>query len=194
MSGLGAMMAGGNPATGRQADDFYPTPPEVTQALLRRYPRLAEEWIWEPAAGDFAMAAELEAIGAEVSATDINPRSPRVGRHDFLDSRTISTPFTAIITNPPFNLAAKFIERAHFLARNSPSLSFVALVLKSTYWHAASRTTLFRNWPPTAIHPLTWRPDFMGRGAPTMEISWAVWDLENPLAHFTSYEPMSRPQ
>ena len=35
--GIGAAMAGGNPTTGRQENDFYPTPSDVTKALLYEY-------------------------------------------------------------------------------------------------------------------------------------------------------------
>ena len=43
-------IAGGNSAIGRRESDFYPTPPEVTVALLD-FLRLPENTvIWEPAA------------------------------------------------------------------------------------------------------------------------------------------------
>ena len=59
------------------------------------------------------------------------------------------------------------------------------------FWHAASRQPLWRRHPPAAVLPLTWRPDFLGLGAPTMEAAWMVWrvDHDGP----TEYRPLARP-
>lgn len=80
---------------------------------------------------------------------------------------------SAIVTNPPFKLAAEFIRRAHEL-----KTPVVAMLLKSQYWHAQSRAALFEEFPPSHVLALTWRPDFcFGQrgGAPTMECLWTVW-------------------
>lgn len=50
------------------------------------------------------------------------------------------------------------------------------MLTKATFWHAKKRTALFRKYPPTEIIALNWRPDFMGRGGPTMDFIWNVWD------------------
>src|SRR5438874_12973499 len=67
MTGLGAMMAGGNPdeERGRQKDDFYSTPLEVTQALMHYLCRVdttllgRPTGIWEPCAGDLKMSIPI---------------------------------------------------------------------------------------------------------------------------------------
>lgn len=56
-------IAGGNSAIGRRESDFYPTPPEVTVALLDFLRLPKNTVIWEPAAGEGDM---LEAISAWV--------------------------------------------------------------------------------------------------------------------------------
>lgn len=183
---LGAAMAGGNPTTGRQDDDFYPTPWEVTAALMQTYPSLANFQVWEPCAGDAAMTREIEKVSGPVVSTDLHPRDERVTQADFLTA-DMPAGCRAIITNPPFNLAERMIERALGFAEQR----FVALVLKSTYWHAKGRQALFARCRPTVVHPLTWRPDFLGLGRPTMEVMWCVWIKGGP-AH-TLYKPLNKP-
>ena len=51
-----------------------------------------------------------------------------------------------IITNPPFNLAAEFIERS--AAKNIP----FAMLTKATFWHAKKRQKLFEATRPMADH------------------------------------------
>lgn len=197
MTGLGAMMAGGNPldARGRQQNDKYPTPEAVTRALVRRYEHLRSYEIWEPCAGDGAMTRVLSEASPWVVGSDIVPGAEGIVEADFL---TCDPPATlgqfarygrvdAIITNPPFNLAPQMIERA--LSFNP---LFVAFVLKSTFWQAARRWPLFKKHQPSAIHPLLWRPDFLGLGAPTMDVVWCVWDRMSSF-QTTIYEPMQRP-
>ena len=54
----------------RQKDDWYPTPPEAVHALLSN--ERFDKVIWEPAAGDGALAECCDLAGYEVIATDLN--------------------------------------------------------------------------------------------------------------------------
>ena len=54
----------------RQIDDFYPTPPEATQALLDRIE--FNKSIWEPACGNGAISSVLIENGHDVTSTDLN--------------------------------------------------------------------------------------------------------------------------
>lgn len=195
MSGnLGAMMAGGNPAQGRRAHDYYATPPEATRALLaaegehlRAHIGDCRPAIWEPACGDGAICRVLEAEGwGPVVASDLIDRGHGEGGIDFLASTKLRAP--AIITNPPFRLAEAFVRHALLTLR----CGWLALLLKATWWHAAERAALWRECPPAAIHPLTWRLDFTGGGSPAMECAWMVWD--SAIWHGGClYRPLSRP-
>ena len=92
-----------------------------------------------------------------------------------------------IITNPPFSLAEKFIERAWEFKKP------FALLLKSQYWHAARRYDLFERCTPSAIFPLTWRPDFLGEGgSPLMDVMWVVWKFGPDEPIFPAYIPISK--
>lgn len=167
----------------RQERDWYPTPPDVTAALLRRH-LLAGRGVWEPCCGDGAMARVLEEHGAQVYLSDIHPQIDGAETLDFFASKALPAGCDAIITNPPFVKAAEFIWHA---MKMQPG--FVAVLLKSTFWHAIRRRPLFEAHPPSHVHPLTWRPDFLGLGGPTMDVIWSVWDgSRGP----TIYEPLHR--
>lgn len=164
-----ALNLANNSTTNKRRDlDFYPTPPDVTHALMR-FLNLEKCRIWEPACGDGAMAKVLAEYGHDVFSSDIMETGYGVGGVDFLEA---ARECDAIITNPPFALSEAFIRHA------LPQAETVAMILKSQYWHAAKRKALFEEYPPAYVLPLTWRPDFMGGergGAPTMEVHWTVW-------------------
>lgn len=165
----------------RRERDFYPTPPDCTEALLNylgvRPKPLGKAW--ECADGDGHISRVLRRYGYEVIESDIQTGT------DFL---TADLPHGAewIITNPPFNLAEAFIRKA--LSFNVP----VALLLKSQFWHSKKRYPLFMQAPPFLVLPLTWRPDFTGQGASLLDMMWCVWDQEYADGD-THYRPLERP-
>lgn len=180
--GIGSAMLGGNPADGRQALDFYPTPEDVTLALLEV--EAFDALVYEPACGDGAIAKVLEERGHIVCGTDIEPRGYG-SQADFFSLEGMED--GDLVSNPPFNLAEAFIR--HAMTRLRPRK--MALVLKSSFFHAKGRRPLFEEYPPAAIYPLTWRPDFLGKGAPVLEVAWFVWERGHKGA--TVYRPLSRP-
>ena len=183
---LGSRIAGGNTAYNRVESDYYPTPPEVTEALLHELELPSGTRIWEPACGEGHMANVFKAHGLAVTATDIQDQGYGVGGTDFLTTEPVECDW--IITNPPFSLAEQFIRRCAEM--NKP----FALLLKSQYWHARSRMPLFRECQPTLVLPLTWRPDFLfkkrGGGSPLMDCIWCVWDGS---ATKTAFRPIAKP-
>ena len=173
-------IVGGNGK--RKPNDFYPTPPECTIALvnfLRRECLLADkDTVWEPACGNGEMVKALRSCGLCVTASDIN------SGFDFLD-REIEFDGRWIITNPPFSIADKFINRCVELKRP------FALLLKSQYWHSKKRLPLFLKAPPRYVLPLTWRPDFTGQKSSLLDMIWVVWCGDH---HFTQYIPLQKPK
>lgn len=171
-------IVGANPKNGRRKKDFYPTPPDVTEALLDFLGMIRGTKIWEPACGDGAMTKVMCERGYNVIGTDIATGT------DFLTCDPIKCDI--IITNPPFSLADQFIRRA-----NELGVSF-AFLLKSQYWHAGKRLKLFREIPPSYVMPLTWRPDFTGQGSSLMDMCWCYWAWQGSL--FCKYVPLERPK
>ncbi len=164
---LGAAMAGGNGE--RRPGDFYPTPPEVTLALLESGVLLPDLPIWECACGEGALAEVLRGAGRSVVATDLFDRGYGEPGHDFTRADKALAPI--VVTNPPFVHAKAFIVSALRLE----GVEQVALLLKATYWNAGDRYELLNNFPPTFWMPITWRVDFTGAGKPAMDLCWAVW-------------------
>ncbi len=172
-------------AIDRNSTDFYPTPANVTIALINHL-GLRGATVWEPACGAGHMAEALVKAGNTVLATELHHQGYGFGGVDFLTTPTQACDW--IITNPPFKLAEQFIKRC--IEHGKP----FAMLLKSQYWHSAKRRALFEHHRPTAVLPLTWRPDFhfgAKGGSPTMECAWTVWG-SSP-ATTTNYSPLKRP-
>lgn len=179
----GAKIVGGNPANKRVESDFYPTPEDVTLALLDFLDVPKGTKIWEPADGAGDMVQVIKGRGYDVIGTDILTGT------DFIETK-LPEGVGMIITNPPFSASEAFIK--HALELGVP----FAFLLKSQYWHAARRYAIFETAPPSYVLPLTWRPDFLykkrGRGSPLMDVIWCAWIP--PLKGGTTYHPLKRPE
>lgn len=181
---FGSKIACGNSDRARPQTDFYPTPPEVTYALLDFLDLPKETLLWDCACGQGDMMDAFGKKGYKNIGTDI------LYGTDFL---TCDHAFGAdwIITNPPFSQAEQFIE--HCFELGVP----FALLLKSQFWHARRRLRVFQKYQPSYVLPLTWRPDFLFRedgkhGAPLMEVIWCVWNGDGA-KNLTIYQPLDRP-
>lgn len=177
-------LTGANYRGDRRKLDLYPTPPDVTTALMDFLKLDRGCFVWEPACGDSDMVDVILSYVDKCSGTDIRNGT------DYLEASIDGV--GAIITNPPFFLAEKFIRKA---VAESP---VVAMLLKCQYWHAKCRHELFVEHPPAYVLPLTWRPDFLfktrepgDRANPTMEVAWSVWIKGDVV---TKYMPLLRPK
>jgi hypothetical protein len=179
---MSVMLANGG-SDDRKFSDYYPTPPECTHALLDFLALPKGTEIWEPACGSGHMANVFRERGYVVEESDIT-----LGMDYLLSGDSLCD---WVITNPPFSLAADFIEHAFMQA---PGGGF-AFLLKSQYWHASKRLQLFNDYRPDHVLPLTWRPDFLfgaKSGAPTMEVLWTVWKWPYTATR-TIYQPLRKP-
>lgn len=84
----------------------------------------------------------------------------------------------AIITNPPYALARKFIERALHVDGNR----IVAMLLRSDFDHATSRAHLFADCPAFAkrvvlTKRIRWFED--SKGSPSFNHCWIIWDRQH---------------
>jgi hypothetical protein len=178
----------------RQEADNYSTPAWCTRALLPHIPKRIKT-VWEPAAGEGAMANVLRDHGLVTIATDLRPGNgmpTAKGPVDFLAENSV---FHApgIITNPPFYLAQEFIERALKLTHREQG--FVAMLLRADYDHAKGRRHLFADCPAFAkrlvltrrivwfVDPLTGKP----KAAPSTNHSWYLWDYQHRGAPEVAY-------
>ena len=178
----------------RKPADFYPTPFEGTESIMPVIKALVPPGakIWEPCCGDMDMTRVLEWHGYEVTSTDIRETGQGIGGFDFLNDDPaekwgwIPDP-DMIVMNPPFSLAAEFIERALSYTPN------VACLLKIDYWNAISRLPLFREKMPKLFMPLTFRLAFLKKergNSPLMNCAWGVW--HDGGEDFCAFEPLKK--
>lgn len=160
----------------REKDDFYPTPPEATAALLgvERF----DGPIWEPACGDGAMARVLEQAGHRVLATDLVCRGYGTPRVDFLQEWRLLAP--NVVTNPPFKMADEFARHAWALGARK-----LVLLARLNWLAGKKRQAMFREtglsrvWVHSAR--LTMHRSGEAPEKPTgsmIDFAWFVWDRD----------------
>ena len=162
----------------RKERDTYETPAWVTEALL---PHLREcRIIWEPAAGSGKMSRVLKGFAGTVISSDIAEGK------DFLTGEGFDG--DAIITNPPYELATEFIERALFLMASS---GLVAMLLRTDFDHAKSRQHLFQHPAFSKKLVLTKRIKWFedSKGQPSFNHAWFVWDYRHKGSPTIAYGP-----
>lgn len=190
LSSVASAIVGAMQKWERKPADFYPTPPDVTYSLLDHIVEMLPlgSLVLEPACGDGAMAKALEDCGYDVYGCDLREDSGYGdGGVDYLETDFSDLGYDAVITNPPFNIADKFIRHS---MKQAP---VVAMLLKSQYWHAAKRRKLFEDHPPAKVLPLTWRPSFLEKergSSPLMDVIWVVWNRNH--GGPTEYYPIRR--
>lgn len=162
----------------RKPADFYATPADATQGFLNTNPPPAGCSLWEPACGRGHISRVLSANGYVVASTDLRRTGFGTPGVDFLKTLPAAkTPIHGIVSNPPFKLAAEFIRHA----LEDCQVDYLALLLKSNFWHTKNRLALKQKHPPTGEHPVTWRIAFLEkeRGkSPLMDCTWFVWDRQ----------------
>lgn len=159
----------------RKERDLYETPAWVTEALLPHLPTRDLE-IWEPACASGKM---VRVLGRQhrVVATDISD-TPSI---DFLTVQDAPYgPHDAIVTNPPYEWAQQFIERA--LQLTFPRRGVVAMLLRTDYDHAKTRSYLFAGSPfftkkVVLTKRIKWFED--SKGQPSFNHAWFIWDHKN---------------
>lgn len=172
--------------------DAYRTPAWVTEALLANVEVRGP--IWEPAAGEGDMAVVL-ARNLKVFTSDLRQTGTDWDGLDFDTSlewseaaRKRGHPLhgvQSVVTNPPYALADRFIERA--LALTSERNGMLALLLPHEFDCAAGRHEIFAGHPAFACKmTLTKRIRWLGlpppepgkkKSTPRKHHAWYVWDF-----------------
>jgi len=166
----------------RETDDFYPTPPEVTRALLAvegqhiiRAAQSANGLVWEPAAGDGAMAREIEAYGLPCHRSDLIDRGCGAEIANFLAMRQRRA--DVLITNPPYHLINARDGQGRWLTHALDlGCTYVALFLNWDWPAAAGLAPVLERHPISRAYVCRWKVDFTGKGAPPQRNGWFIWD------------------
>lgn len=165
----------------RKERDLYETPEWVTEALI---PHLRTfRMIWEPACGSGKMMHVL-AKHAQTVGSDIDR-----GEDFLMPWRSDLPQADAIITNPPYDQAQAFIERALRLMEKPAGV--VAMLLRTDYDHAKTRRHLFADCPAFAkkvvlTKRVVW---FEGGKSPSFNHAWFIWDWQHDGPATIGYGP-----
>jgi hypothetical protein len=189
LSIIGSSRANGD----REENDFYPTPPEAIQAIIKKE-NLTNQSVWEPACGDGAIAFEVLKTNPKLLfCSDIIDRgfsSETCGKeYDFLNLH--HSDFDVIITNPPYILANEFVKHAKKLSKKK-----IIFLLKLNFLAGAKRNLeIFsdQTFPLSKVYVFKKRLSFYKNGQKMkntgmIDFAWFVWDRErnriNPEIHW----------
>lgn len=169
----------------RVEDDFYATPFNATEAVLNEVKLIGS--ILEPSAGEGHISTVLKEYypNNEIISTDLIQRDEKFNIHiqggiDFL-THSFNRKFDNIITNPPFNLAQEFIEKALEISNDK-----VIMFAKIQLLEGVRRREMFDNTPLKYIYVFSKRVNPLRNGeeldekgkpwASTMCFAWFVWE------------------
>lgn len=174
------LMLGVNPSATRQKEDFYATNPKALELFLdkAKVDNLhIDHNVWECAAGRRHLADVLMNNGYCVKMSDLIKRTDGVEEIDFLN---VNDKYVGdILTNPPFNLAEKFVEKGIELIDEGNKLF---LFLKIQFLEGQARKKLFEKYPPKYVYCYSARQqcardaEFEKYTATTQFYAWFVWE------------------
>jgi len=156
-------------------DDCYDTPPEAVHPLIRTV--CLPPVIWEPACGTGNIVKVLRAAGHKVIATDLNDRGCPDSRDriDFL--LPVKFDCQAIVTNPPFALAEKFVATALDRAPLVAMLLRLAFIESERRSNILDRGQLARVLVFARRLPMMHRANWTGpRASSAIPFAWFIWD------------------
>ncbi len=165
----------------RRKNDFYPTPKELTQALVHHSGWKSEHKLafYEPCNGDGAISNILSTLGTITTADIDLIKDPMY----ILDARKEwphygNECYDWVVTNPPFNCAYEIVS--NLLNHRDNILKGFALLLRLSFLEPTNeRADFLRYCPPSDIIVLP-RASFTGDGkTDSVTCAWMVWDWEN---------------
>lgn len=185
---LGASNDGNRPD-----DDYTPTPPGATLALLRSGIMDVQDWgrVWEPCCGQGWMSEVLEAEGHEVYSSNLVDYGYGEAGIDFFACDDLPLGYSSIITNPPYKPkidGVSFgVEAFIAHALSMPSLKRLALLLPTLKLQGQGRREVlgigsgFRHLLQFTgrikFHRGGVKPDYVKSDSPMGVHAWYVWDV-----------------
>lgn len=172
--------AGGKETTERLDQDAYETPVWVVRTLLQNVALPGGRWL-EPCAGDGAIIRAVNGFVPSISWTayEIRPGCgaslanligwTNVAIADFLDVQPKRIGgYDVILTNPPFSLAAEFVNAC------LPLSNCVVFLQRLNFLGGASRAPFWRSHMPD-VYVLPNRPSFVHGRTDSTEYAWFRW-------------------
>lgn len=176
----GSRLAGGNPARGRVAHDYYATAPKSTRAILDVLELNGS--MLEPACGEGHISEVLKEYypNNEVVSTDLVNRGYGEGEIDFLE-HDYDRKFDVVITNPPFKYMREFVEKGLEISNDK-----VIMFGKIQFLEGQRRREFLESSPLKYVYVFSERQNPMRNGSPvdengkkwssTMCFAWYVWE------------------
>lgn len=161
-----------------RGDDLYETPACATRALLANDDVPLD--VWEPACGRGAIASVLQKAGRRVLASDLSYYGypGALSGADFLLEWKAPAGIGAIVTNPPYKLAAAFVRKA--LDLRVPK---VIMLLRLAFLEGAGRSDILDGGQLARVLlfsrrlPRMHRDGWNGpRASSSICFAWFVWE------------------
>ena len=171
----------GRASLSERGNDLYETPPVAVHALLRV--EALPKAIWEPACGPGSIVKVLRGAGHRVYASALVQYGCEDSDSgvDFLMERAPPYAVGAIVTNPPYKLANKFV--AHALALGIPK---VVMLLRLAFLESESRGSILDGGLLARVYPFADRLPMMHRAgwngrktSSAIAFSWFVWEASH---------------
>ena len=147
-----------------RGDDFYASPYAALPPLLVAERGKLPKAIWEPACGNGALVVPLRNRGFQVWATDKNEWGCPVSTTGIDFTSDLATRYRddlpeeiGIVTNPPFNIIERFVERAAALA------PYTALLCRLAFLESETRMNWFPHVGLRRVHVIGERLPMMHR-------------------------------
>lgn len=164
--------------------EYFPTPDEVTRAILPHLHLSARDTVLDPCSGEGHLLMSIqkwfqdrEDQTPELTALEIHPTRHRITSENgfrmvlphgnSLRRADWGRP-SAIVMNPPFGYAMEFWKDALAKVREGGQ---VAMLVKTSFLQTKERAEVLRsNMPDAGL--LTWRPSFYGNGNDWYDYVW----------------------
>lgn len=165
----------------RAENDFYATDPKALEIFLDRIKKDNIKFhhdIWECACGEGHLSKVLINQGFHVYSSDLIDRGYGE-QQDFLQVQNIKDLHYDILTNPPYNKANLFVEKALDLVANG---YYVIMFLKIQFLEGKERRKLFDKYPPKYVYVNSARQICYLNGDDSKKMSsaacycWFVWE------------------
>lgn len=152
-------------------NDFYPTPDWCTDILFNYWqPR---GLIWECACGDGRMVRNFLRRGLSVIHSDKYPQEQfPTTEIDFLEVEPAPIPYFTIVTNPPFSIINRFMEKA--MTMNARAIAFWA---RQSLLESKWRYSFFKMYPPRMVIVIADRAQINSEEpGGQFSFAWYVWE------------------
>lgn len=130
----------------REKHDFYATSSAAIAPLLTVLGWQSPKVVWENSCGQGHLSRPLTEAGHNVISTDLIDRGFGIWGVDFLKPSVFDgIPFDAVIMNPPYKHARKFVEKSLIVAPT------VCAFLRLQFLESKRRATFFDKNPPRFV-------------------------------------------